>query len=328
MTAGTGILFIMVGPSGAGKNTLMKHVQGELGNLPQLATMTTRDQRPGEVHGREHWFVSRDEFEDLIADHSLIEYTLVHNNDYYGTPRAMVDQTLAASHDLIADIDFLGAARVHTAYPDNTVVLFVTPSSLDVLAERLRERGSISDDEVEHRLERARFEMTYALQSDYLIINDTKATAAEQLRTVIETERAHRDAPAAGPAPVRHTIRGTVLSLVRVGDEVLARPTPDGFRLPEADVPGKGALPHTLAQQSVAELTGQTAHLEAVQDERFDFTAPHDVVLHGAPPVFGLTFLYRVTLAARPATLPAGWQWVPAERVAPTLRDPNLLRTG
>lgn len=314
MSDRTGILFILVGPSGAGKNTLMKDVQSTVDELPQLATMTTRDQRPGEVHGREHWFISRPEFEDLIASDALIEYTRVHNDDYYGTPRAMVDQTLADAHDLIADIDFLGASRVHAAYPENTIILFVTPSSLDVLAARLRERGSISPDEVEHRLERARFEMTYALKCDYLIINNDRATAAARLRTVIEAERAHRQEPTT-PPPARHSIRGTVITLVRMGDAVLARPTPQGYTLPTTELPNPDALPHALARQFVTELTGQTTRLEAVQDARFDFTAPHDVWLHGSPPAFELTFLYRGTLATRPVSLPGGWQWVPASQI-------------
>jgi guanylate kinase len=157
-----GILFILVGPSGAGKNTLMKRVQQQFDNLPQLATMTTRSKREGEKNGREHWFISHAKFQELIDTNALIEWQRVHMNDLYGTPRRMVEDAINTGHDLIADIEFLGAAAIHEGYPDNTVLVFVTPSRLDILTDRILQRGNITPEVLANRLERARFEMTFA----------------------------------------------------------------------------------------------------------------------------------------------------------------------
>jgi guanylate kinase len=112
-----GILFILVGPSAAGKNTLIRRVQQQLRDLSQLATATTREPRDDEVEGREHHFVTKDAFQKLIDAGALIEYTPVHMDDWYGTPRQTVEDALHTGQDLIADIEFLGATQIHAAYP-------------------------------------------------------------------------------------------------------------------------------------------------------------------------------------------------------------------
>ena len=188
-----GILFILVGPSAAGKNTLMKPAQAHFGDLDQLATMTTRDIRDGEEQGREHWFVSHQEFQHLINTDSLVEYQNVHVDDYYGTPRKTIENAIAQGRDLIADIEFLGASAILRAYAEHVVLIFVTPSNLDILAERIEHRGNVTPEEVKDRLERARFEMTFAPQCHYLVLNDEVTTATEQLQRIIASERARRE---------------------------------------------------------------------------------------------------------------------------------------
>ncbi len=115
-----GLLFVIVGPAGVGKNALMNSVLDRVSDLRQLPTATTRGIRPDEQAGREHLFVSVGEFQRMIADNELLENQEVHGN-FYGVPRLTVEQAIAQEHDLIADIDVLGATALHNNFPDHTV---------------------------------------------------------------------------------------------------------------------------------------------------------------------------------------------------------------
>lgn len=187
---GFGLLFVMVAPAGAGKNTLMNEVMARVDGLSQLATATTRPMRAGEQQGREHFFVSPDEFQRMIDDGDLLEYQVVHAN-LYGVLRVPVEQMIAAEQDKMADIDIKGAAALRAAYPDNTVLIFIQPPSRDALIERMHKRGE-SDDEIEKRLERVDMELNYAPECDYLILNDDVEHAADVLKAIIIAERSHR----------------------------------------------------------------------------------------------------------------------------------------
>ncbi|MBN2306036.1 MAG: guanylate kinase [Anaerolineae bacterium] len=306
-----GRLFILVGPSGAGKNTLMKRVQQHFDDLPQLATMTTRAIRKGEQNGREHWFVTHDEFRQLIADDALIEYQQVHMNDLYGTPRSTVETAIRDHHDLIADIEFLGAGKIYTAYPDHSVLIFVTPSRLDILVERIKQRGDISPDVLNNRFRRAQFEMTFAPQCHYVVINDDLDTAADHLRQIIAHER---DQYAEQPA-ARHTIHGTVTALIEHQENVLIQAnTPD--RVPTFAIADQNQAtpPHEALQQHLARVLPHPVTIGAFSDSRFDFVAPDYVTIDSPPPDVGLTFYYRCVLP-EPAALttqpPPGWIWQP-----------------
>lgn len=190
---GKGLLFILVGPGGVGKNTLMEAVLPRFEYLTQLATVTTRAVRPNEVPGKHHVFVTLDEFKRLIEANELVEYEQVHPGKYYGVPRSPLEQAIITGHDLIADIEVSGAARVRAAYPHNTIVIFIKPPSLEVLAERMRARGEKEAGIVE-RMERAAREMTFANQCNHVIINDEGEfeRAIEQLFNIITLERQRR----------------------------------------------------------------------------------------------------------------------------------------
>jgi guanylate kinase len=303
-----GILFVLVGPSGAGKNTLMQRVKGHFDNLTQLATMTTRSMREGEAQGREHWFVSPDEFTSMIERNQLVEWQRVHLDDLYGTPRKTVDEALIASHDLIADIECLGAEQIQKAYPYNAVLIFITPSSLDILAQRILKRTpDIEPKELAHRLERAKFEMTFAPQCTYLVLNDDVEQATVQLRHIIASERLRRRGEDASDGPIipRHVFHIRTVGLIRAGEHLL---TLDG-ELPDFGVRDYDELPHVALQRAIEQALGQPPLLEEVADSRFDFTAPSHVSIIARPPDIHLTFYYRGSLPTPDAVSQPDWAW-------------------
>lgn len=310
---GNGILFVLVGPSGAGKNTVMKDVLPDFSNLRQLATMTTRGIREGEQEGREHRFVSREQFEDLIETDALVEWQQVHGKDLYGTPRQMVDESIAAGRDLIADVDFLGASKLKEGYPDHTVLIFVTPSRLDILADRIQKRGGISPEALSGRLERARFEMTFAPQCDYLILNDALETAAEQLHQIIESERSqrHGEGDLGKPLLPRHAFHCLVTALIRYEDKLLVKsnsllqPELPSFSLEGDDV----GQPHEILQQKIQNLLGHQIKIDSVADERFDFVAPNHVAIVTAHAQIFIDYTYKASLASLEKV--EGWEWKP-----------------
>lgn len=181
---GRGRIFALVGPGGAGKNTLMKMVLPRIDKLTQLATATTRTIRPGEQEGREHLFVDLDTFNRWIAENKLVEWQEVHPGKFYGVPRAPLEAAFSEGRDLIADIEIDGAKRIFEAYPDNTVLIFIAAPSLAVLEQRMRDRGE-SDEGVSIRMARAEREMAFAMNCQVYIVNDNQTHAADALEQAI-----------------------------------------------------------------------------------------------------------------------------------------------
>jgi guanylate kinase len=306
-----GILFILVGPSGAGKNTLMKYVQTQLGDLKQLATFTTRSPRDNEQEGREHYFVTKDEFQRQIDIGALIEYTPVHMNNWYGTPCRDVQEAIRAGRDLIADIEPLGATQVHAAYPHNTVLIFVIPSRLELLEERILQRGGVTPEELANRLERARFEMTFAPKCHYLILNDLVEPAAEHLRQVIVSERQRRRGNRDLPALLPPTFHSTTIGLVRQGDALLVHVNSAGDDLPTFPITHPAHWPHEALQQALQARMGCAVTIDKSADKRFDFPPPHYVSIAAIPQDVYLYFYYQCALAAPEAALVGDWAWRP-----------------
>jgi len=196
----SGILFILVGPGGVGKNTIMNAVLDHTDNLTQLATYTTRGVRAGETEGKQHHFVTPDAFRALINQDALIEYEEVHPDRFYGTPRDTVEDAFKESHDLIADVDVVGAFRIKNAYPAQTVIVFVEPIALDVLEARMKERGENAE-EIAKRMKRAELELSYRDRADYRIVNDDLEMSIRQLSSIINGERLKREQAALEPQP-------------------------------------------------------------------------------------------------------------------------------
>lgn len=188
-----GILIVVSGFSGAGKGTLMKKLVEEYEGYALSISATTRDPRPGEENGREYFFLTKEEFEQRIANNALIEYAQYCGN-YYGTPRDYVEQQMALGRDVILEIEIQGALAVRKQYPD-AILLFVTPPSAEELRRRLSSRGTETAEVIEERLRRAAEEAQGIEEYDYILINDDLETCVKEFHEIIDV--AHR-------APVRN----------------------------------------------------------------------------------------------------------------------------
>jgi guanylate kinase len=186
-------MFVLVGPAGVGKNTIMGGVKARLPQLEQLPTITTRQPRPTEKEGREHFFVDQAVFQQMVTDEALIEYQEVYPGKFYGTPRAGMQAALDDGKTLIADIDAVGAGKLQAAFPDRVVLIFIMPPDKDDLEERLRARGNMSEEEIATRLKRASLELSLAEQSDYRIVNDVLDRSVEDVCRIIHDELTRRN---------------------------------------------------------------------------------------------------------------------------------------
>lgn len=186
-----GFLFVLVGPSGAGKNAIINKLLREQnpGNLRQLTTVTTRPKRENETEGREHYFVSQPRFEELVEADALIEYQLIHKKWYYGTPQAELESAFGKGEHLIADIDVLGAKALKNAFPENVTLVFIAPPNTSVLEARIRERSTDTEEQIQTRLERAALEMGYVPVCDFVVINDDLEHATSLVKEIISARR-------------------------------------------------------------------------------------------------------------------------------------------
>jgi len=183
-----GVLTVISGFAGAGKGTIVKALFKKYPEEYQLSiSATTRSPRQGEQEGREYFFKTREAFEELIESNGLIEWAEYVGN-YYGTPRYYVEQQLAAGNNVILEIERQGAFRVRELYPDS-LLLFVTPPSVEILRERLAGRGTEPEKIVEKRMRKAAEESTYMKDYDCIIVNDELENAVEMVHSVIEAYR-------------------------------------------------------------------------------------------------------------------------------------------
>lgn len=182
-----GLLIVFSGPSGVGKGTVRQEIFSTPDHKFEYSvSMTTRAQRPGEVDGKDYFFRSREEFEELIRNGQMLEYAEYVGN-YYGTPLTYVDETLDKGIDVFLEIEVQGALQVKKKVPD-AVFIFLTPPDLNELQERLVGRGTDSEEVIAKRIERAREEIALMSEYDYAIVNDEVPLAAERVKRVIEAE--------------------------------------------------------------------------------------------------------------------------------------------
>ena len=187
---GNGLAFVVSGPSGAGKNSVIGRAMEDLPDVRYSVSYTTRPRRPHEVDGVDYLFVDREEFVGRIESGDFVEY-VTYLGDLYGTSRSQVDGIVDRGFDVILNIDVEGAKLVRrTGLGDHTVVfVFLVPSSLVRLEERLRARGTESDEQIADRLTVAAREMEALGTFKYLVINDDLETAAAELRAIVSAER-------------------------------------------------------------------------------------------------------------------------------------------
>ena len=182
-----GVLAIVSGFSGAGKGTAMKRLMDKYDSYSLSISATTRKPREGEVDGREYFFKTKEEFEEMIRNNQLIEYAQYVGN-YYGTPREYVESRLEEGKNVILEIELQGALQVKKLIPE-TVLIFLTPPTADELESRLRGRGTEDDETIKARLARAVEEAPYMEKYDYVLVNDDLETCVDDLNNIITAER-------------------------------------------------------------------------------------------------------------------------------------------
>lgn len=186
-----GILIIVSGFSGSGKGTVMKKIMNDYNNYALSISATTRVPRTGEVHGKEYFFISKDQFEQMISEDRLIEYAQYVGN-YYGTPKDYVESRLDEGIDVILEIEMQGAMKVKEKMPD-TLLIFITPPSAEELKNRLVGRNTEDMDTINARLARASKEALYMDKYDYILVNDDLDVCVRQLHEIIQSEHLKAD---------------------------------------------------------------------------------------------------------------------------------------
>jgi guanylate kinase len=189
-----GRLFVIAAPSGAGKTSLVAALMEREPGLRLSISYTTRPRRPTEVHGRDYFFVSRDDFDRMAVEGGFLEHATVFDN-HYGTSKAQVEQSIAGGQDLILEIDWQGAAQIRAAMPE-CVSIFILPPSRTELERRLRGRGTDSEEVIRRRLRDAASDMGHWSEFDYVVVNDDFDRALRDLQDIVrgggEASRAGR----------------------------------------------------------------------------------------------------------------------------------------
>lgn len=185
-----GKLFVLSGPSGAGKGTLRKKVFETVQGIRFSISCTTRPPRQGEKEGIDYRFISEEAFLSLLKEDKFLEHAKVHGH-YYGTLRDDVERTLSSGIDMVLEIDVQGAFQIREKMPES-ILVFVSPPSLEELEHRLRERGTESGEHLRLRMKNARLEMMKAKDYDYVIVNDDAERASEELKSIIIGCRSNR----------------------------------------------------------------------------------------------------------------------------------------
>jgi guanylate kinase len=178
-------VFVITGPSGVGKGTLIKRLLERVPGLELSVSATTRQPREGEEHSRDYHFLSEAEFEDRVAAKDFLEFA-TYSGNHYGTLRSEVDQRLDAGHSVVLEIEVQGATQVRAAKPDS-VQIFIAPPDPAVLRERLRGRGTDSAEAIDRRLKTAEQELAQQDDFNHRIVNDDLDRAADELESIVRT---------------------------------------------------------------------------------------------------------------------------------------------
>jgi guanylate kinase len=179
-----GRLFVIAAPSGAGKTSLVRSLMQREPALRFSISYTTRPQRPNEVHGRDYFFVAREEFDRMVAAGEFLEHATVFDNSY-GTARRQVEDSLAAGQDLILEIDWQGARQIRRALPECRSI-FILPPSRPELERRLRGRGTDAEEVIQRRLRDAAGDMGHWREFEFVVVNDDFEQALGELQAIVE----------------------------------------------------------------------------------------------------------------------------------------------
>ena len=182
------MIFIFSAPSGSGKSTMVNHLLATFKDTFELSiSATTRPPRGQEQHGREYYFMSVEEFKQLLKRDAFVEHEQVYEGLYYGTLKSEIERIEGNGHHVLFDIDVKGGVNVKRLYGDDATAIFICPPDLETLRKRLEGRGDTSPEMIEKRLAKAEEELSYKSQFDYIIINDRLERATAELDRIIES---------------------------------------------------------------------------------------------------------------------------------------------
>lgn len=184
------MIYIFCAPSGSGKSTMVQHLLTMHPDLFELSvSCTTRPPRGNEVHGKEYYFITVEDFRRRIENNDFVEYEQVYEGLFYGTLKEEIDRIEAAGRQVLFDVDVKGGLKLKRILGDKATSIFICPPSIDELRRRLEGRGDTSPEMIEKRLAKAEEELSYKTQFDHIVLNDTLAHAFKQLDTIIEENK-------------------------------------------------------------------------------------------------------------------------------------------
>ena len=182
----SGKLIILSAPSGAGKSTIISNLLKENEfNLEFSISACSRKPRKGEVNGREYYFLSAEEFKKKVDNDEFIEWEEVYENHYYGTLKSEIDRIFAKGNNVIFDIDIVGGLNIKKQFPKKAISIFIMPPSVEELEKRLKTRGTDSDENIKKRVDKAKYELSFANKFDKKVVNENIEKAVEDTKKII-----------------------------------------------------------------------------------------------------------------------------------------------
>jgi guanylate kinase len=178
-------LIVFTAPSGAGKTTIVRHLLKNIPNLSFSTSATTRYQRQGEEHGKDYYFLTKEDFKQKIEQDAFVEWEEVYRDQYYGTLKSEVERLWGLKQHIIFDIDVKGARNVKSAYPQQTLTIFIKAPSLEALLDRLRNRNTEAPEQLARRMAKATEEAAFEDQFDYVLVNDDLTVALQEAEKVV-----------------------------------------------------------------------------------------------------------------------------------------------
>lgn len=197
-----GVMMVLASPSGAGKSSISRAIFEDDPNIALSVSVTTRERRTDEIDGKHYHFIDVPTFKRMQAAGELLESAEVHSN-YYGTPKARVEERLSAGRDILFDIDFQGTLQLYESCRDDMVTIFILPPSIAELRKRLERRAQDSKGTIERRLKNARLEMEHFSEYDYVLVNRDLEDSVQKVRTILAAARLERSRYRGLPAFVR-----------------------------------------------------------------------------------------------------------------------------
>lgn len=187
-----GSLIIISGTTCAGKGTVIRKLIEKNPNMTLSISYTSRPMRQGDIEGKEYYFVTKEEFENKIKNNEFLEYAKVHYGDYYGTPKAQVEENLEKGMDVILEIDVEGAQQIKQKWPE-TILIFIMAPSMEEVKKRIKARGSENNEQIIKRFEKAYREVNEIPKYNYVVVNDEVETAVKKVEAILISEKCRVD---------------------------------------------------------------------------------------------------------------------------------------